>query len=147
MKKLLKLLLLLILIISSCSACSAKTTLRTNALCRYVVQADITCRDNGQVLHRKYTNDEKIEVILLYLRTLEKRGKVTESYEVNFEKILENSEVKTEYEILLTFSDSNQKIYQQKGDKYLSVDNGYWENIMPKQGHRLSKIFKLLPSD
>lgn len=110
----------------------------TAPLCRVVTQVDVTCRQGGTVLTKQYTQDPKMESILIYLRLLRHHGDL---------QILPAWAVEPEYEIRLFFSDGAQRVYIQKSNQYLSQDGGPWLILEPSQGRKLMTLIRLMPGD
>ena len=107
-------------------------------LCRVVTQVDIFCQQKNMMLRRHYTQPQKMESVLLYLRLLKPLGK-PETDPDNVEREV--------YEISVHFSDGEKRVYRQKAHRYLSVDNKPWETIAPEQASELYKLMQHYPSD
>lgn len=107
-------------------------------LCRVVTQVDISCRTKHMLIQRHYTNPDKMEYVLLYLRLLNPRGKPdTDPDQIN----------KDVYEITVHLSDGSKKLYRQKAHRYFSRDSRPWETIDPAQAAGLYLLMQKLPSD
>ena len=134
MKKSVRLLILLCfsaIIMSGCIQNNAPHT-------RVVTQVDISCQQETFQLHRHYTDPQKMEYVLLYLRLLKPMGK-TDPLPDDLKRDL--------YEITLSMSDGTQRSYRQLAHRYLSKDAGPWRPIDPKQAAGLYFLMQKLPSD
>ena len=85
-----------------------------------------------------YTDPDKIESILLYLRHLKRKG----TAQVDPERVEGDH-----YEILLHYSNGERRVYYQHADQYLSQDYKPWERINPEQAKNLLPLLKSMPSD
>ncbi len=103
---------------------------------RVVTQVDVTCRQDEDIWQRHYTQPEKAQAVLSYLRLLKYRG--TETPEET-DGLL--------FEIQVLFSNGSQKAFFQQGDSHLRRDGGPWEKIDPEQGCKLLPLLERLPSD
>ena len=128
----------LVLMLFMLCGCRQEAPRETEALCNYVTRVDMTCSSGGQMLYKQYTQDEKIESVLYYLRLLENDGDL---------QMLPRNATGADFEILLFFSDGGCRSYRQKGAAYLSQDGGPWKILKQRQGRKLMTLFKLLPSD
>ncbi len=137
MKKIIKLLILFCfsaIIMSGCSANHAQT----QPLTRVVTQVDISCRKENMLIQRHYTDSQKMEYVLLYLRLLKPFGKPDTDPDA-LEKDI--------YEITVSLSDGSRRIYRQKAHKYFSWDSRPWQMINPAQASGLYALMEHLPSD
>lgn len=119
------------------SACRRNDT-PAEPLSRVVTRVDISCYKEHMLIQRHYTDTQKMEYVLLYLRLLKSKGKPD----------VDPDEVQKDvYEITVHLSDGNQKIYRQKAHKYFSRESRPWELIDPEQAAGLYAIMEHLPSD
>ncbi len=107
-------------------------------LCRVVTQVDISCQKENMVLNRHYTQSEKMESVLLYLRLIKPLGKPENDPDTVEREI---------YRITVHFSDGEKRIYRQKAHRYLSVDGKPWKTIDPEQAAQLYALMQHYPSD
>ncbi|MBQ8359889.1 MAG: hypothetical protein IJX37_08330 [Oscillospiraceae bacterium] len=137
MKKAIKLFLLFCFSTIILSGCVANDTPQ-KPLCRVVTQVDISCRREHMLMQRHYTNPEKMEYVLLYLRLLKPLGKPdTDPEQIH----------KDVYEITVHLSDGSKRLYKQKAHRYFSRESRPWELIDPAQAAGLYRLMEKLPSD
>ena len=105
---------------------------------RVVTQVDITCRHKRTLVTRHYTDSEKMESVLLYLRLLKPTGKP----QTDPDKL--DREI---FEITVNFSDGTKKQYKQKAHRYIARENRPWEAIDPAQAYGLYALMQYYPSD
>lgn len=121
------------------SGCSRNHTSRpTEPAIRYVTKVDVTCKKDQAALRWQYTDSEKMEAILLYLRTLRRSG----TAQVDPQRVEGDH-----FEILLHYSDGSRRVYYQHADRYLSQDYKPWEQIDHKQAQDLYPLLESMPSD
>jgi hypothetical protein len=108
------------------------------SLCRVVTQVDISCQQENLLLQRHYTDLEKMEYVLLYLRLLKTQGKPDEAPQTQIGDI---------YHITVSLSDGSKRSYLQMAHRYFSRDSRPWELIDPKQAAGLYYLMQKLPSD
>ena len=107
-------------------------------LTKVVTQVDISCELENVTITRQYTDTQKMEYVLLYLRLLKRKGKPdTDPDTLN----------KDIYQITVRFSDGSSRVYQQKAHKYFSDRAGQWHMIDPAQAAGLYRLMEKLPSD
>lgn len=119
------------------TACSKNSAPKT-PLCRVVTQVDIQGQEKDVQIRRHYTDNEKIQWVLIYLRTL--------NLSVKPQSPAENH-TGSNYEISLKFSDGNQKIFHQTAHRYYRQQSRPWHGIDPAQAAGLYKLLSALPSD
>ena len=76
--------------------------------------------------------------VLAYLRQIDPYGKPEE------DPVLADGSL---FQISLTYSDGSKKVYEQKADRYLRLDDGPWETIDPSKAEALGQLLGTLPSD
>ena len=93
----------------------------------------ITVRYENGAIHGElqYNEDDKMQLILTYLRLLKPYGQPPEDPE-NTEGTL--------FEIILTHADGGITTYQQKADKYLKTEEHSWLCIPPQKAMELSVL-------
>lgn len=132
MKKLFVFLLFLIFLLCGCQKKPAAP------VCRVVTGVEITCQHEDVQIRKAYTDMEKMEYVLLYLRLLKPLGKPkTAPSAVNADL----------YEITLQLSDGSRKIYRQKDHRYFAVDQAPWQEIAPEQAEGLYRLMRKIPDD
>ena len=95
--------------------------------------------ENGPIhgqLH--YTEDDKMQLILTYLRLLKPYGQPPEDPE---------TADGTLFQIVLTHADGSHTTYQQKGDQYLKNGQSPWLCIPPQKAVELSLLLGYLEED
>ena len=110
----------------------------TPPITRVVTQVDISCERETLLLHRHYTDPQKMESVLLYLRLLKPIGTPQPPPEISDGAL---------YEIILSLSDGSQRHYRQLDHRYFSKDAGPWMLIDPEQAAGLYFLMQKLPSD
>lgn len=106
--------------------------------CRVVTGVDISFRYEDMRLQRHYTDNEKVESVLLYLRLLKPLGKAHHAQELPEEDL---------YEITVHLSDGSDRIYRQKAHRYFSRPERPWEQIDPGQASQLYQLMRHYHSD
>ena len=115
-----------------------KTASQKPGMGKVVAQIDVTCKKDESALFWQYTDQEKMEAILLYLRLLHRGGGAQ----------IDPNRVKGDhYEIVLHYSDGRKRVYYQHADRYLSDNYAPWEKIDPEQGKDLMLLLRSMPSD
>ena len=105
---------------------------------RVVERIEITFQNGPLTFQRSYTSHEKMQKILDYLLLIDPYG----TPPIDPEQV-----GTTEFQILLLYTDGSQKIYRQRGQRYLQVQNGVWKYIDPEKAEQLSQILSQTPSD
>ena len=135
MKKLMAVILLAALL---CTGCGYHAPVATPETHRVVTGIDITYHD-GPILSRlRYTDSQKMSVILHYLRFIDPYGTPQEKPE---------TVAGSDFYIVLTFSDETVKWYRQHANRYLQEGGGSWKCIDPKKALELSRILCQMDSD
>lgn len=110
----------------------------TRTFSHLVTAVDITCQYQDVQIARHYTQQQKMEYVLLYLRLLEPAHRPCETAGENWEDV---------YEIRLSLGDGNQRLYRQRAHRYLAVDGRPWQTIDPEKAEGLYRLMRRLPSD
>ncbi len=137
MKKVIKIFVLFCfttLIISGCGSNDSPV----KRLCRVVTQVDISCQREHMHIARHYTDNKKMQSVLLYLRLLQP-GAAPESAPNLLKKDI--------FEITVHLSDGKKRIYRQTGHRYFSMDSRPWQMIKPEDAHKLYTLLRQLPGD
>ena len=119
------------------AACQKNAALKT-PLCRVVTAVEIRGKEKNVSFSRRYTNEEKMGWVLIYLRTL--------NADLRPQILPENPPINTT-EILLKFSDGKEKIYHQTAHKFISENYQFHYAIDPAKAAELYRLIRLLPSD
>lgn len=134
MKKKSLLLIATIFVIAAMCGCQK----RKKPLCRVVTQVDIACDHEGIPIRRHYTDTEKMEAVLLYLRLLRPSGAPGK----------DPDEIDADiYEITVSLSDGQKRIYRQKDHRYFREAVGGWQSIAPDRAARLYTLMRHYESD
>ncbi len=95
--------------------------------------------ENGPIRTlRQYTSDGKMQKILDYLRLINPYGAPDEDPE---------AAAGSDFQIVLSYSNGQQKFYRQKSDRFLQGTDGRWQKIDPSRAEDLSKIVGQMESD
>lgn len=105
---------------------------------RVVTQIDVTATHEGALLEYRYTENEKMEAILHYLRQLKPD---------HFTPIAADTFRTDAYEIRLTLSDGSNTVYRQIYNEYLQKDQGPWRSIDQTRGGTLLHLLSNMSSD
>ena len=117
------------------SGCSRKESQSS-----FPLVTEITVHYENGPIHGKlhYTEDNKMQLILTYLRLLKPYGQPPEDPE---------AADGTLFEIILTHADGGITTYQQKADKYLKTQEDPWLCIPPQKAMELSVLLGYLEED
>ena len=121
-----------------CGCTPKKKPAQKPAVSRVVTQVDVTCKKEQTALRWHYTDQEKMEAVLLYLRPLDRGG----SAQVDPQRVEGDH-----YEILLHYSDGGSRVYYQHADRYLSDNYKPWQQIDPNPAKDLFPLLQSMPSD
>lgn len=105
---------------------------------RVVTQIEIVYHHKPIVSEGTFSDPEKMQQILLYLRQISPYGTPAEDPEQ-----AEGSD----FYITLHYSDRSKKVYHQRADRFLRINNGPWKRIDPKKAMKLSEILATMDSD
>ena len=108
------------------------------AKCRYVTQIDVDCQVDGQLQHIRYTDQEKMRAVLLYLRLLRTEKVPTDAPEIRDADV---------FEITVSLSNGAQRKYIQKDHSYFRKGNDTWQYIQPQQAAELKRLLFFFESD
>lgn len=106
--------------------------------CRVVTGIDIRFEDGPIRVHRSYTTAEKMQQVLNYLRLIDPYGPPEEDPETSRG---------SSFRIAVAYSDGCEKIYLQKSERFMKVDDGQWKKIDPRRAQNLSRILGQMESD
>ncbi len=123
----------LVLLLSGCHR-RQETTVKQNL----VTEITITCQTDAQRIERRYTSQDKMRSVLLYIRSIK----------TPFDAPQQPQEERGEQVDITTVTvDKTTKTYRQQGLRYFREGDGKWRAIDPEKGANLWLIIKLLPSD
>ena len=134
-KKLCLVIILVILLLNT--GCSSQVDIQPKPY-RVVTQIDVVYYKHPIVSDGSFTNPEKMQKIMYYLRRISPYGKPLDDPEQ-----IQGSD----FYITLRYSDNTQKVYQQRDDRFMRVNGGPWKRIDPEQAMMLSKILGTMESD
>ena len=135
-RKILLLILGLALLLSGCSKWTPSAV--DKPLCRVVTGVSVTYENGTIHAQRQYTDADKMQAVLNYLRLIDPYGTPQEDPEQVDGSI---------FHITLSYSDGCQKTYLQKADRFMRVDGGKWQRINPELAAQLSEIVGQMTSD
>ena len=121
-----------------CGCSRSAATPATRPPFRVVDHIGITFQKGPLDFQRSYSSPEKVQKILDYLMIIDPYGTPAEDPEQ-----IGN----TEFCIRLYYTDGSEKIYHQRGQRYMKVQNGDWKYIDPEKAEQLSQILSQTPSD
>lgn len=128
----------LFIVLSIAAFCMCGCQGNQRPLCRVVTQVDIACDHEGIPIRRHYTDTEKMEAVLLHLRLLRPSGAPAIDPEALDADV---------YEITVSLSDGQQRIYQQKDHRYFRKGTSGWQCIAPERASRLYTLLRQYQSD
>lgn len=130
-----KVLLFIILVIFT-AGCRPQP--QTDVAAHIVTEITITCQNCNDFTRRYYNTHEKMQKILLYLRSVSPGFTPEEDPEPLAGRVIC---------ITLHRADGSTKIYRQKGDRYLQEGTKPWKKIKPEFGAGLWQILLENASD
>lgn len=119
------------------TGCGSRNTANKTSS-KLVTQIDIVYTKQDTTVSRSYTNPEKMEVILLYLRLLRPTGKPEADPELFYDDV---------YKITLRFLDGHERIYRQRANRFLSAGEKPWYTVNPEHAQVLYSIMQDMPGD
>lgn len=132
MKKLFVVIALFATILCGCGRKNASTAPN------FVTQVDILCQQNGKTFSIRYTENEKVEAVLLYLRLL-KPGRLPQKTPSEQDNSI--------YEIHVHLSNGEQRLYKQVDHRYMWRKKTGWNTIPAEQASGLYTLLRHYPSD
>ena len=129
--------LIMIIFLLTNTGCSLHDSKQTKPY-RVVTQIDVVYHKKTIVSEGSFTDPEKMQKILYYLRRISPYGKPMDDPE-----LVEGSD----FYITLRYSDNTQKVYQQRDDRFMRINDGPWKRIDPQRALMLSRILGTMDSD
>lgn len=129
--------LLILCLCGMLNGCS-KADLPQQPFCRVVTQIHVTAAHDGTVSHHIYTDSEKMETMLNYLRQL------SPDAAANIDPDTFRSDV---FQITVSYSDGNQATYYQIYNDLFKEGSGSWQKVDADQGASLYPILCSMASD
>lgn len=105
---------------------------------RVVTQVTVSYEQDPFYVTRHYTSGEKVRHVLNYLRQLRPYGKPQEDPETIGGSLIR---------IVLSFSDGEQQICQQRSDRYFKKNDEGWMYVDPQKAQQISMILGEFESD
>ena len=105
---------------------------------RIVTGIDIYCQKPTCTVTRHYTQPEKIEAILTYVRLLRPIGPIVP---------IEEARQGDLYEIVVHLNNGDHRIHRQRADSFAITRRPFWGVIDRELGNKLPFLMALLPSD
>lgn len=102
---------------------------------RVVEKITVTVSHNAQIREYAYTQPEKMQSILLYLRRMQTYAP---------EAIAPETFRSDAFRIILHRSDGTQTVYHQIADGFLQKDGGDWEKVDARHASSLLRLLELL---
>ena len=118
--------------------CSRHSSGDSNTPLRVVTKIDISYHNGPLHCRRHYHDSNKMTQVLNYLRLIDPYGPPAEDPDTAQGSL---------FHIQLTYSDGSTKIYQQKSDRYMRINNEPWKSINPAKAEALSLLLGQLESD
>lgn len=138
MKKLQRISLVFLLLPFLFSGAAGPRLRRRPSLPHTVTKIQVVCYRGGERLTRHYTQPNKIQPVLHYMRLLKREG----AADTDPEQLIGDR-----FDITLYYSDGQNRIYRQRSNRYLSKNSQPWEKINTKQAQFLYPILQAMPSD
>lgn len=105
---------------------------------RVVAQIQVSYENGTIETQRQISQEAKMRPILDYLRYLDPYGRPHEDPE----QIGGN-----DCRITLIYSDGTQRIYRQRADRYMRIDDGPWTRVDETKAMELKMLLWVIPSD
>ena len=103
-----------------------------------ITQVRIVYRNENLQIQRDFYREENIRHIVDYLRYADPYGIPREDPEL--------AQGRT-YDITLIYSDGSERLYEQRADQYMRIDNGKWKRLDPQKALYLSGLISMIPND
>ena len=107
----------------------AKEDVPIRPMCRVVTQVKVAATVDGHTTENTYTDAERMESVLCYLRLLQKGNRT----DIDPDSFRSDS-----FEITLFYSDGQQTTYRQLHTELLQIDDGPWQRI---DGAKMELLF------
>ena len=107
-------------------------------LCRIVTQITVIQQDDAAASQKLYTDAEKMQSILNYLRLIDPYGSPSVD-----PKSVDGSTVR----IIVSHSDGFEQVYEQKADRFMTVNGGRWMCIDSEKAQTLHALIEGMESD
>lgn len=105
---------------------------------RIVSQVHIVYKNESMEVGRDFYREENIRQILDYLRYMDPYGIPREDPETAASRV---------FFITLIYTDGSQRVYEQRADQYLRINDGDWKRIDPQKALYLSGLLAMMASD
>ncbi len=137
MKKIIKLFFLFCFSAIILSACNKSDTPAQQSE-HIVTKVDISCQREQMRIDRHYTDNKKMQSVLLYLRLIDPQGKPDKDPEQLGKDI---------FEITVHLVGGKKRVYRQTAHRYFSEDFRPWQTIDPSDATGLYILLQKLPGD
>lgn len=136
MRKISKIILSVLFTTVILSGCARNHAVNSHSL--IATEIDIVTQHEKALVHRHYTDPEKMESVLMYLRLLQPVGKP----EVSPDEIADDV-----FLITVHLSNGEKRYYRQAEHRYFTESNFPWFAIDPGQAAKLYALMRHYPSD
>ena len=119
-----------------CSFHSSNTA--SQPLCRIVTQITVIQQDDADSTQKLYTDGDKMQSILNYLRLIDPYGSPSVD-----PKTVEGNTVR----IIVSHSDGFEQVYEQKADRFMTVNGGRWMCIDSEKAQALHALIDDMERD
>ena len=109
-----------------------------NSHCLIATKIDIVAQHEKALIHRHYTDPEKMESVLLYLRLLKPIGKP----QISSDEITDDI-----FLITVHLSNGEKRYYRQAEHRYFTENDFPWFTVDPGQAAKLYTLMRHYPSD
>ena len=120
------------------SGCARLEKNESTSSVRLVTQITVSYEQDPFYVVREYTSGEKIRQVLNYLRQLKPYGTPEEDPEGAGGNLIR---------MVLSFSDGQQEVYEQRSDRYFKKNDEVWMYIDPQKAQQISMIMGQYESD
>lgn len=124
-----------LMLLSGCTRPEANTN---SSPMRTVTQVTVSYEQDPFYVVREYTSGEKVRMVLNYLRQLRPYGSPQENPEAVSGSLIR---------IVLSFSDGQQEVCEQRSDRYFKKNDEAWMYVDPQKAQQISMIMGQYESD
>lgn len=124
-----------LMLLSGCTRLGGNTQ---SAPVRMVTQVTVSYEHDPFYVTRQYTSAEKVRRVLDYLRQIKPYGKPQEDPETVGGSLIR---------IVLSYSDGEQQVCQQRSDRYFKKNDEAWMYVNPQKAQEISMILGEFESD
>ena len=128
----------LLILLLSISGCTRHVSENSSVPMRVVTEINISYKNGPVAVERSYEEQEKMQMILNYLRWIDPYGAPAED---------PMTQQGADFYVELHYSDGTAKTYHQRCDRYLRVGDGPWKRIDPERARELSRLLGVLDGE